>query len=189
MISNALQFTSDVLDQYLKNRFAADESKVQLNNLVDSNGSVPQINQNKLIISLINIEKETVRPYYVRNQKINNGNFSETNSDERYNLDILISAHFDDYVETLKFLDAVMLFFQVNPALDATSFSNIPIGLPKLEFEMEKMTYHQMQSLWTAMGAKYQPSVIYKMKSVTIQSGETSGFIPAITNISNNLTD
>jgi len=68
------------------------------------------------------------------------------------------------------------------------SFSNIPTGLTKLEFEIEKITYHQMQSLWTAMGAKYQPSVIYKLRLVTIQGNETAGFIPAVSQISNLVT-
>jgi hypothetical protein len=185
MINKALQFTNDVLDQFLKNRFGLDDSKSLLNTLIEASGSLPQSNQNKVVISLINIEKETTKPYYVRHQKTGNGNFSEISPAERYNLDILISSNFDDYNETLKFLNAVILFFQVNPVLDATSFSTIPPGLAKLDFEIEKITYHQMQSLWTAMGAKYQPSVIYKMRLVTIQGDETTGFTPASSNISN----
>jgi hypothetical protein len=185
MINKALQFTNDVLNQFLTNRFGLDERKVVLNNLIESNGSVPQINNNKVVISLINIEKETNKPFYVRNQKLENGNYSAVNPAERYNLDLLISSNFDDYTETLKFLNAVILFFQVNASIDAASFSTIPAELDKLEFEIEKITYHQMQSLWTAMGAKYQPSVIYKMRLVTIQGNESQGVIPAISGVSN----
>ncbi len=65
-----------------------------------------------------------------------------------------------------------------------TSFSNIPEGLDKLHFDNEKITYHQMHSLWTAMGAKYQPSVIYKMRLVTFQGNEAAAFTPAISTIS-----
>jgi len=185
MISKALQFTNDVLDQFLRNRFGLDESKVLLNNLIESNGSVPQINQNKVVISLINIEKETLKPFYVRNQKLANGNYSDQNPSERYNLDLLISSNFDDYSETLRFLNAVILFFQIHNTLDAHSFSGIPAGLNKLEFENEKISYHQMQGLWTSMGAKYQPSVIYKMRLVTIQGNETEGFTKAVSKTSN----
>lgn len=188
MINKALQFTNDVLDQFLKNKFGLDDSKVVLNNLIDSNGTLPPINQNKVVISLINIEKETAKPYYERNQRTGAGNFSEINPAERYNLNILISSNFDDYSETLRFLNAVILFFQVNVVLDAASFSSIPAGLSRLDFEIEKITYHQMHNLWTAMGAKYQPSVIYKMRLVTIQGDETTGFTPAISNISNQVS-
>ena len=188
MINKALQFTSDVLDQFLKNRFALDESKVILNNLIESNGSVPQINQNKIVISLINIEKETAKPFYSRSQKISNGNYSDINPAERFNLDVLISSNFDDYNETLRFLNAAIVFFQVNNVLDASVSSNIPAGLNKLEFEVERITYHQMQSLWTAMGAKYQPSIIYKMRLITIQGGETEGFTAGISGVQNKAT-
>jgi len=185
MISKALQFNKEILDQFLKNRFGLDESKVLLNKLIDSDGSIPTINQNKVVISLINVEKEVNKQFYGRNQKIGNGNYSEIQPYERYNLDLLVSSNFDDYSETLKFLNASVLFFQIHPAVDSTSFSNIPAGLRKLEFDIEKISYHEMHSLWTAMGAKYQPSVIYKMRLVTIQGNETSGFTPAVSATSN----
>lgn len=188
MINNALQFTSNVLNQFLKNRFGLDESKVLLNNLIDSNGAIPAANQNKIILSLINIEKETNKPFYGNHQQIANGNYVNTSPAERYNLDVLISSNFDDYNETLKFLTAVITFFQVNTFIDAGKFSNIPAGLTKLEYEIEKITYHNMQSLWTAMGAKYQPSVLYKMRLITIQANEAVSFTTAIAQTSNLVT-
>lgn len=181
MISNALQFTCEALGQFLKNRLALDENKVILNNLIEGNGSLPLANQNNIIISLINVEKETSRPYYTRAQKLANESFADTNLSERYNLIILVSSNFDNYTETLKFLDETLLFFQVNNFIDTSTYSNMPDGIPKLEFEIEKITYHQMHSLWTAMGAKYQPSVIYKMRLVSIQANEPDRFIPAVT--------
>ena len=188
MIDKALLFTNEVLDQFLRNRFSLDESKVVLNNLIEANGSLPQINQNKIVISLINIERETAKPFYVRNQKLADGNYSDISPSERYNLDLLISSNFDDYGETLRFLNAVITFFQVNTSIDAGTFSNIPADLTKLEFDIEKISYHQMQSLWTAMGAKYQPSVIYKLRLVTIQANEPEGFTASVLKTSNRAT-
>jgi hypothetical protein len=174
MIKKALDFTRSALDQFLRNRFTLDESSVVLNNLIDSNGSIPLQNQNKIIISLINVEKETAKPFYIRNQVTQNGNFSDMNPAERFNLIILMTASFDDYNESLKFLNETILFFQINQMLDATAFPTMPQGL---ELEIEKITYHNMQSLWTAMGAKYQPSVIYKMRLITLQGDQSRAFI------------
>lgn len=184
MISNALQFTNDVLDQYLRTRFGLDESKVLLNTLIESNGSVPQANQNKVVISLINIERETSKAFNVWDQKLPGGNYANVTPFERYYLDLLISSNFDDYGETLRFLNAVILFFQVHQAIDAADFSNIPAGIHRLEFEVEKINYQQMQGLWTAMGARYQPSIIYKMRLVTLQGEETRAFIPGVSQVS-----
>lgn len=185
MINEALQFTQNVLDQFLMKRFGLDKSTVVLNNLIESDGSLPTINRNKVVISLINIEKETTKAFYVHNQRLTNGNYPDIKPSERYNLDVMISSNFNVYGETLKFLNAVILFFQVHTSLDATSFSNIPAGLTRLEFDIEKISYHQMQSLWTAMGAKYQPSIIYRMRLVTIQGNEIEGFTLPISKTSN----
>ncbi len=185
MINSALQFTGDVLDQFLRNRFGLDESKVIMNRLIETNGSIPAANSNKVIISLINIEKETAKPFSSRGARSADGSFVDIRPSERYNLDVLISSNFDDYSETLKFLNASILFFQVNPVLEGRSFPGIPQDLSKLEFEIEKMTYHQMQSLWTAMGAKYQPSVIYKARLITIQGAQIQGFTAQVNQTSN----
>ena len=180
MISQALHFTSETLGQFLKNRFQLDEGKTILNNVIEATGLIPQENQNKVVLSLINIEKETAQPFYNRNQQLMGGDFADTAPAERFNLDLLVSANFDDYNETLKFLNATILFFQINNVLDATKSAAIPQGLSKLEFDIEKINYQQMQGLWTAMGAKYQPSVIYKMRLVTIQGDEATGLTPAV---------
>jgi hypothetical protein len=185
MIYKSLQFTSNILGQFLKSRFRLDEDKIVLNYLVDPDGSIPKMNQNKVVLSLINIEKETNQPFYIRNQKLETGNYSSFNPVERYNLDLLLSSNFDDYDESLKFLDAIVCFFQINNYLDASSSSSIPEGLTKLEFEYEKISYHQMHSLWTAMGAKYQPSIIYKMKLIKVQAHETVEILPAVTTTTN----
>jgi hypothetical protein len=188
MINKALQFTSDTLNQFLKNRFTLDETKVILNKLIDSNGQIPAINQNKVVISLINIERETTKAYNIRNHQVSDGSFININPAERFNIDILISANFDDYSETLKFLNAVILFFQINTSLSVNTSSAIPKGLDKLEFDIEKLTYQQMNNLWTAMGAKYQPSVIYKMRLLTIQGFEAEGFVGAVSAMVNQVT-
>lgn len=186
MLMKSLQFTATVLDQYIKNKYQLDESKVILNNVIDSNGVIPTKNENKIVVSLINIEQETLQPFYIRNQKLPNGNYGDLNPSQRFNLDLLVTSNFDDYNESLKFLNAVIQFFQSYVVLDATNFSNIPTGLNKLEFEIEKLNYNQMHSLWTAMGAKYQPSIVYKTRLITIQSYDNESFTPAINQIENN---
>ena len=185
MIKKALRFTNDSLDQYLKNRFGLDEGKVHLNTIINPDGSIPQINQNKVVISLINIEKETLRPFYSHNQKLSNGQFSDVNPSEKYNLDILLTSNFDDYDETLKFLNSAIQFFQVNNVMDSNTSSVFTSELTKLEYEIEKISYHEMHNLWSAMGAKYQPSVIYKVRLITIQANETEGFVTAVNQTSN----
>ena len=59
MIYQSLHFTNKLLGQFLNNRFRLDEDKIVLNYLIDPNGSIPKLNPNKVVLSLINVEKET----------------------------------------------------------------------------------------------------------------------------------
>lgn len=180
MILSAINFTRGVLNQYLKNSFSLDDDIVEINTVINPDGSLPEKNQNKVILSLINLERETLKPFYIRNKKLNNGNYATMPILDRFNIDLLITSNFVDYQETLKFLNASILFFQANQAIDASSFSNIPEDLKKLEFELEKISYHQMHSLWSSMGAKYTPSIIYKTRLIELDPNEIRGFEPAV---------
>ncbi len=186
MISKALQFTNDSLNQFLKNKFGLNDTIVVTNKIIDQNGSVPLENQNKVVISIVHIGQETVKSFYKRNQRTKEGAYVNKPLEERYNLYLLVSPNFEDYNETLKFLNASIQFFQINGSLDANSSTSIPKGIIHLEFEFEKGDgYLQMHNLWSALGAKYQPSVIYKMKLITITSDEIKGFDAGITTTSN----
>lgn len=185
MIQKALQYTNTVLSQFLKNKFDLDEDKVIINNIIDANGSIPIINQNKIIISLINIEKEALKPYYNRHRGSSEGSHPNIAPTQHYNLYVLMTSYFDDYNETLKFLNAIILFFQANPSLSDSKYSNVPIGLNKLDLVLEKIDYQQMHSLWSSIGAKYQPSVIYKARLISVQADEVYDYDPNISKVSN----
>lgn len=189
MIQEAFQYTRTVFNQFIKNKFGVDEDAVVINTIVDQSGAIPVGNQNKIILSLIHVEQETVQPFYTKNQKLSNGNYVTSPLTERYNIYVLVTSYFDDYNETLKFLNASIQFFQEHQTLDATVNSDIPNGIQKLDFDFQKGgDYMQMHNLWSALGAKYQPSVIYKMRLVTITSEGIDEFVPKITNISNRST-
>ena len=186
MISKALQFTNTSLNQFLKNKFGLSDDVVVTNRIIDQNGTVPVENQNKVIISIVHVGQETVKSFYNRNSRMANGNYENKPVGERYNIYILIAPNFEEYNETLKFLNASIQFFQINGALDANTSSTITKGITRLEFEFEKGDgYLQMHNLWSALGAKYQPSVIYKMKLISIASNEVRSFEAEITGTSN----
>lgn len=188
MINEALQFTCDVLDQFIKNQFGLDERKVIKNTLINSDGTVPAANQNKIVLSLINIEKESNRAFNVKSNRPDNGNYVNINPDERFNLDILVSSNFDDYSETLKFLDATILFFQLNTVFSVGTSPAIPKRIDKFELDMVKFNFQEMSELWSAMGAKYRPSVIYKIRLVTMQGFEVEKTVPGVLVANNQVT-
>ncbi len=179
MIDAALIYIGQVVDQYLINHLGLDVSAVVLNNLVDADGSSPAKNQNKIVITLINLEHETAKQFY-GGQRRDNGQIDKINPDIYFNLDILISANFDSYDEALKFLTATVYFFQANNSFNRKNSPGLPAGISSLNFEIENSPYAKTHNLWSALGAKYQPSIIYKIRHVCVQSDQVNGFSPEI---------
>lgn len=175
VIRDALVFTKKTLDEHLRNHFQLQESITVLNHLVDQSGEAPLKNQNKMVISLINLEQETNRAFSNRNVPYGENGFESINPSVRFNMDLLFTACFEDYEEALKFLTATISYFQAYNSLNQTNHPDIPPGLRKLNFEIESLDYSETHNLWTAMGAKYRPSVIYKMRLITIQSLVATG--------------
>jgi hypothetical protein len=186
MIEKALQYTRDVFNQYLKNKFGLDEDAVLINRIVDQSGSSPKENINKVVLSVIHLGQETNQQFYNKSKRTVDGNYVIAAASQRYNIYILVVPHFDDYKEGLKFLNASLEFFQTYSLLNGEVNSKIPDGISKLEFQLEKGDgYMQMQNLWTALGAKFQPSIVYMMKLITIDSGQIEGFDSKVSQISN----
>ena len=59
MIDKALNFTLDELNSFLGTRFQSHENLAVLSSLSNQDGSAPVITDNKIVLSLVNIERET----------------------------------------------------------------------------------------------------------------------------------
>lgn len=171
MIHNALTIIKNKLEQNLINRFGLDERIVVINGLVEHDGQVPQKNQNKMVLTLINLEEETNKQFIGGQQKFS-GSSAKINPAVVFNLVLLFTANFDDYEEALKFLNATITFFQANNSINTQNTPDLTDGISKLNFDIETANYREIHSLWSAMGAKYQPSIIYKVRSLVIQAGQ-----------------
>ena len=180
MIDVALLYVKDALNQYLVNRFGLDEDIVVLNNLTDPDGSVSQKNQNKIVITLINLDHETSQQYYGGSIRSNN-KVGHINQDVHFNLDVLFAAHFDNYSESLKFLTATVSFFQANNTFNRKNSPTMSQDITALKFEIENASYEKTHNLWSALGVKYQPSIIYKIRHVTVQAGQINAVSSVVT--------
>ena len=177
MIQNALVFIKKKLDQYLVNSFELDESITVLNHLVEQDGSFPQKNQNKIVITLINLDYQTHKQFNTNHQRLDDNSFAKINTPVQFNMDVLCTASFDDYEEALKFLNATINFFQNYYSFNNKTNPDIPDGIQQLSLEIANSSYFETHNLWNAMGAKYQPSIIYKVRQVAIQSHDVKAFV------------
>jgi hypothetical protein len=171
MIDQTLIFIRDQINDYFMEIIQA--KKVVLGHVVNLNG---QTNISEIGLTLINIEEEpslkNKNPYI----KISEHDIAKINPPVYLNLYILISAYFGDteenYKEALKNLSRVVRFFQGKPVFTHQNSPDLDDGIEKILVEMVSLSFEQQNNLWSSLGGKYLPSLIYKVRPVEmIRSG------------------
>ena len=76
------------------------------------------------------------------------------------------SNHFND--QALQDLQQVIGFFQKKFVFDHSNTPNLDVNIEKLILDMVSLNLQQMHEIWTVLGGKYFPSVVYRMRMVTI---------------------
>lgn len=174
MIYDALEILRSEASDYLKSLPELNltgNKVVELSNVAKEDGSIA-IPNNSLGLSLANIEEERV----VRDQKPHrsnpDGSISHLNPELRLNLFVLFTAHFSDYKTSLQFIAGVVRFFQRKSVFTPANSPAMNVGIEKLLVELFPLNLEQQNNLWAAIGAKYLPSVLYKIRAISIQEGQ-----------------
>ncbi len=184
MIDQTLKFVIDELNGFLESRFPNDASHAVLSGLANQDGTVPEEIANKIVVTLVNIERENAAASGSPRMRNDGNKFARTNPSLNINLYLLVSASFDNkYTESFKLLSAVLGFFQAKPAFTAESGPGFPPGLEKVSFELVNLDFQALNNLWSNLGGKYLPSVVYKARMLTIQEGWLLDQVPAIEGI------
>jgi len=168
MIYSAVSVIADLANDYLSSRFGQSEEKVIISNIVNPDGSMAVTEPDKMILTLVNLQQETV------NQKNYNGS---TNRPVNMNLYLLFSASFNDgnYAEGLRYLSAIISFFQSHKVMNHRNTPELSDGIDKLTFEIVNQDLQNQSHLWGTIGGKYLPSILYKVRMVTFQEGVLTG--------------
>jgi len=165
MIDSVVQTVANELNEFFRLKFGIQEDRVVISNLVNQDGSLAIKDDNRIIISLAMIQEEKMGAYKSA------GSISPGGVKPVYlNLFLLFSASFNEKlnIDALKFISAVIAFFQNKPVFNQQNSSTLNEGLEKLSFEISNMSVQEQSNLWSAIGAKYLPSILYKVRVVTI---------------------
>ncbi len=184
MIHTCLSFLTNELNDYLKLRTGSPTvDRVFLTSVATEGGGVV-IPTKSLGVSLINIEEDRVYKDQKSTIINNHGNVEKLNPEIKLNLYVLISANFqnadvddstDDYVEGLKQLSWVISFFQAKNVFtqeNSPKLADFDPNLTKLVVELYSYSFEQLYNFWSVVGAKYLPSVLYKIRILTFQERE-----------------
>ncbi len=187
MIAEALKFTTELLEHELNLTFGKKlEGRVVASSLLNPDGSIVDDINNKLVISVINLEQETTRKHLTNYVKDGSQNFGKVAPPVQFNLYMLISANFDSskkYLEANKVLSAVISVFQAQPFFTQNAKIKMEAPLEKLTFEIFNVAMNELSHIWSGIGAKYLPSIIYKVRMLSIQEKRVQKEVPGITGL------
>ena len=136
MIDKALSTIVLELNNFVKQNYQLTDEVVILSPVTDIKGAFTEKNVDKIFISLINIEHETI----VKNSKTGQvyGNIqAAVNPAVNLNLYILCAASYNDYTESLKFLSALISFFQGKFVFTHENTPELDPAIDKLILDIE----------------------------------------------------
>lgn len=181
MIDKAFVFIQNFLNREIKMRFGIDDERVIAESLVNPDGSNSDSVMNKIVVSLVNIEHETTasaNPYISGNSN----DYNKVPIPVFLNLYLLIAANYEsgNYPEALKMLSSVIGVFQANTYFTRSKNPEMPRPLEKLTFEIYNLPINELSHIWGGLGAKYVPSIIYKVRMITIQENKIASEISGV---------
>lgn len=193
VIQRVTDFIKNQLNEYIKVQAEVGEIVI-VGSLVANNGNVVQ-NQDNIYITVVKIEEENITGKYPQFVKGTDGIERKLKPPISINLMLLFSATHSNYDAALSAITYVLGFFQSNHVFDAQNHPALNDVVKhqnefveKLIFEHYNLTMEQHNNLWASLGAKYLPSVLYKMRMLTFfdQQGEDTIPIEEINGTENN---
>lgn len=137
--------------------------------------------KDKLIVSVVNIEEDRISK--TPDNFIRQGDRTiYRNPPLHFNITLIFSAT-HSYDKALPLIEGVIRFFQVKNVFDTTNTTGLDAEVNKAVFDLVSLNLEQMHQLWTSLGGKYIPSVIYKMRMITIDEAVVKADAGVITEI------
>ncbi|MES2328698.1 MAG: DUF4255 domain-containing protein [Bacteroidota bacterium] len=184
MIYEAMSCIADELNEFFRTKLRINEDKVILSGIVNQDGSIAIQGENKVLVTLINIERE---PSTKSNANaLGARTFANTSSSMSVNIYVLFSSYFsgNNYNEALRFTSFVIAFMQEKGVFSQANTPRLDAGIEKLTFEMESLGSEKLNNVWATLGAKYMPSVMYKIRMLTFDSSVVREYRPSVSGVS-----
>lgn len=166
MICEALTCITEELNEYFRDKLSISEEKIVLSGLMNMDGTIAVLGENKIVVTLVNLENETVHKL---SSKGNASAFGTQNPSLQMNAYVLFSAYFstNNYAESLRFISFIIAYFQSKNVFTKSNTPNMDSRLEKLSLEIFDLSTDSLSNMWSSLGAKYMPSVLYKMRILT----------------------
>lgn len=172
MIDKALSFIEEQSNLYFQGLLGPSTEKyVSLGNIakIADNDTTPDDGGGtaSVIITLVNIEEDRISKNPDGKYRTHNS-VVYRNPEILLNLYILFSVNSGNYITALSRISNVVQCFQSTNYFTRADYPTLDANIEKLHLELYTMNFEQVNHLWSTLGGKYLPSVLFKMKMITI---------------------
>ena len=161
MIKRILTYYTAYLDECLRSTFPQPEGMAEVGFMGNGADEKPC----KLIVSLINIERETAGGISAGFNR-SSSEYARTYPPLLLNLDLMLAAVYDEkrYAESLSVLYEAMLFIQSHPFFELDG--------QRYTVEIVTLSAQDINNIWSTLGGQYYPSVMCKLRRLVVDAGE-----------------
>ncbi len=195
MIRTALKFLQNELDAYICSRendvSYSPGNIVALQSIASPDGKVNIDDTMHITMMLVSLEEERLigkQPYYA---PLNDREKIQLNPPVEINLQVLFIAHNSHYETALRDISQVISFFQSNTVFQESTYPalNAEAGdsskkpwqtIERLALAIKNLSLEQQNNLWSMLGPKYIPSILYSVRMLTVFDRSARRIAPLI---------
>ena len=180
-IRGTLEQVRKRLNEFLWTASPRQDDWVILSDIVDQSGQPIQEAQEKVVMFLAGIQKETAVSTYNPNVPVAGNRYAVVAPPLYIDLFILFYANFSgkNYAEGLSAIQRTITFFQQNLWFTHDNLPGLDARIDKLTFEMTNLDPTDLNYILGLTGAKYLPSVYYKVRMIPFESDAMQAQVPA----------
>lgn len=177
MIYESLEILREQVENYLADIGLGDNLLILDNiaHFVDNPSKPNEDLDNKIVLSLLNMEEETALKN-IKNSHSENGNTIKKNNPVNLNLYLLFICNRSDYAYSLRSLGGIIEYFQAKKIFNQTNtiFSKSNEALQavtdfRFTVELYTPTFEELNYIWGTLGGKSYPSALYKLTLVSLE--------------------
>ncbi|WP_317932320.1 DUF4255 domain-containing protein [Halioxenophilus sp. WMMB6] len=180
MLDHAINFFASELNTYFQAKTGIIGEAVFPSVVVRDDGKFA-IKDDTIGVTVINIEEESVFKDQVPEVKFRDGQNLKMEPKLRLNLCILFAANYKLYEQSLKHLSLILTYFQSNRTFTPSQFPALAPTVERLSVELQTLNYDQLNQIWSYIGGKHLPSIIYRVRAVAIQDNAITETQPPLT--------
>lgn len=150
-IYESLSFLTNEINKFLNQRLGPTTNpRLVLENIAKNSDIVTGDNYllNKIVLSLLNVEEDNVA--------------------NKFNFYILIAAKFSTYSDDLKAINLITQFFQSNKIFTPVTNPGLDERIVRINVDLYNLKFEEINHIWSVLGNKYIPSIMYKVKVESI---------------------